>query len=100
MFTAAPIPYNGGIALGGGFPANSYEQNQYYVFTGTRRHVTVSATSADDVAVQVFRRGEKLGSADATTSGTESFTFSSQSGQVYVVVLTGFGATAATTTSR
>lgn len=94
MYTDAPLPYSGTIALGGGNSPNSWEQNQYYVFTGRGGSVSVSATSAEDVAIQLYKRGERLASADMNTSGTENFTFSSQSGQVYVVVLTGFGASA------
>ena len=56
--------------------------------------VSVSATCTQDVAIAVYKRGAKLASADANLSGTESFTFSAQSGQVYVVVLTGYGAIA------
>ena len=94
MYTDAALPYSATMALGGGNPANSWEQNQYYVFTGTGQTVTVSATSPEDVAVTAFRKGVKVGAADANTSGTESFTFSSQQGVTYVMVLTGFGATA------
>ena len=93
MYTAAPLPYSGMIALGGGNSPNSWEQNQYYVFTGNGSTVAASASSTQDVAITVYRRGAKLAQADANTSGTENVSFSSQSGVVYVLVLTGFGAT-------
>jgi len=94
MYTDAPLPFSGNIGLGGGNSPNSWEQNQYYVFTGTGGTVTVSATSTQDVSIAAYRRGAKLGAADMNLTGTERFTFSSQAGQVYVVVLTGYGATA------
>ncbi len=92
MFTnAASLPFTGSIALGGGNPPNSWQQNQYYVFTGTGGRVTVSATSSQDVAIVAYLRGVEAGFADSNTSGTESFNFVTQSGAKYVVVLTGFG---------
>jgi hypothetical protein len=91
MFTPAPIPFNGSIGLGGGFPSNSYQQNQYYVFTGTGRNVVVTANSAQDVWIAAFRKGAYVNWADATTSGTETFSFASTAGTTYVVVLQGYG---------
>lgn len=91
MYTDAPLPYSAVMALGGGNSPNSWEQNQYYVVNGNGQTITVSATSTEDVAIAVYRRGMKLGSADANLTGTETFNFSSQSGSVYVMVLTGFG---------
>ncbi len=91
MFTDAPLPYTGSIALGGGNPPNSWQQNQYYVFTGNGSRVTLRASAAQDVAISAYQRGVVVGSADATTSGAETFSFTSQAGATYVVVLTGFG---------
>lgn len=91
MFTLANAPYNGGIGLLGGFPDNSYQQNQYFVFTGTGRNVNVSATSTQDVAIHLYRRGAYLGSKDQVVSGTEAFTTPTTNGTIYVVVLQGFG---------
>ena len=90
MFVPAPIPFNGSIGLGGGFPSNSYQQNQYYVFTGTGRSVIVTANSTQDVSIEAFRRGAPVGGADATTTGTETFRFTSTAGVTYVVVLVGY----------
>ncbi len=92
MYTTATPPYSGMIALGGGNSPNSWEQNQYYVITGTGGTLTASATSTEDVAIAVYRRGMKLGESDMTLTGTESVNFSTQSGVIYVMVLTGFGA--------
>ena len=93
MYTDAPLPFSGTIALGGGNSPNSWEQNQYYVFTGNGQTVTVTADSTQDVAISAYRKGARQGAADANTSGTETFSFSTQQGAVYVMVLTGFGAT-------
>ena len=93
MYTDATLPYAATIALGGGNSPNSWEQNQYYIVNGNGSTVAVSATCTQDVAIAVYRKGTKLAAADANTSGTESLTFSSQAGTVYVMVLTGYGAT-------
>lgn len=86
------VPGSASILLGGGFPANSWQQNQYYVFTGNGARITVSANSAQDVGIAGYRRGVSIGFADQYTTGTESFSFQSQNGARYVVVLTGYGA--------
>ncbi len=91
MFTPAPIPFTGSIGLGGGFPSNSYQQNQYYVFTGTGRTVIVRSNSTQDVWIAAFRRGAYAGWADATTTGVETISFPTISGATYVVVLQGYG---------
>ena len=92
MFTeASSLPFADSIGLGGGNPSNSYQQNQYYVFTGTGRNVIVTANSAQDVWIAAFRRGAYANWADNTSSGTETFTFASQAGAIYVLVLQGYG---------
>lgn len=96
MFTTAPgLPYTGYVDLGGGYPANSWQQNQYYVFTGTGGTVTINANSAEDVAIAAYRQGQLVGSADATLRGNESFSLSTQTGVPYIVVVTGFGTVSA-----
>jgi hypothetical protein len=90
---ATALPFTGSVPLGGGFAPNTYQQNQYYVFKGTGGTITVSANSTEDVAIAAYRQGRAVGSSDATTSGTERFTFASQANVIYVLVLTGFGAT-------
>lgn len=96
MFTTAPgLPYTGHIDLGGGYPANSWQQNQYYVFTGTGGTVTISASSTEDVAIAAYRQGRRVGGADATLRGSESFSLSTHAGVPYVVVVTGFGTVSA-----
>ena len=95
MYTdATALPFNGNIQLGGGNLPNTWQQNQYYVFNGTGGRITCAASSAEDVAIVGYLRGQRVGLADATTSGSETFSFNSQAGAVYVLVLTGFGATA------
>lgn len=84
------LPYNTTGTLMSGAAHNRQTQNRYYVFTGTGRTVTVTASSNDDVAIQALLNGTTKGEADATVTGTESFSFASETGKVYVVVLTGF----------
>lgn len=95
MYTnATALPFSGNIQLGGGNLPNTWQQNQYYVFTGNGARITCAASSSEDVAIVGYRRGQEVGAADATTAGTESFSFNSQAGAIYVLVLTGFGANA------
>ncbi|MBN1207889.1 MAG: hypothetical protein JXB05_23700 [Myxococcaceae bacterium] len=85
------LPFSGTISLGGGFDYNKWEQNQYYVFTGTGGTMTLTASNADhDVGIAAYRQGQMVGSADKLLKGTETFTFSSQADTKYILVLTGF----------
>ena len=93
MYASVSVPGSANISLGGGFLPNTWQQNQYYVIQGNGSQVTVSANSAQDVALIGYRAGNRFAVADDTTSGTEHFSFQSQSGAIYVVVLTGFGMT-------
>lgn len=93
MFTAAAIPYSGSIGLGGGFPSNSYQQNQYYVFTGTGRTVNITASASQDMWIAAFRRGAYVDWADSTTTGSENLSFATTNGATYVLALQGYGQT-------
>ncbi|UFS71257.1 hypothetical protein LPW11_03470 [Geomonas sp. RF6] len=75
--------------LGGGH-YNEWDQRQYFVFVGNGRTITVSAASAQDVALDVYQGGNPLASADAVSSGTETVQVATESGKKYVVVLTGY----------
>lgn len=94
MYTdATSLPYTGTIALGGGNLPNTWQQNQYYVFAGTGGALTLTASSTEDVAIAVYQRGKKVGSADKTTSGPETISLASTVNVAYVMVLTGYGMT-------
>ncbi|MFE8597982.1 hypothetical protein [Archangium violaceum] len=88
---ARTLPYSNNIAFEGGYEYNTWQQNQYYVFTGNGSRVTVSASSpADDVGITVYQRGKVVGQADETLVGTETLSLTTQQNSKYVVVLTGF----------
>ncbi len=95
MYTdVTSFPSTKSILLGGGNPFNSWQQNQYYVFTGNGAQVTVSATSAAyDVGIEVFQAGTSLATADKYLSGTETLTLATEANKKYVVVLTGYKST-------
>jgi hypothetical protein len=94
MYTTVPsYPFNTSIGLGGGFESNTWHQNQYYVFTGTGARVTISASSASDVGITAYRRGQRVGGADNNLSGTETFSFTTVPDARYILVLTGFETT-------
>lgn len=95
MYTSVSVPGTSAVLLTGGFESNKWQQNQYYVFTGSGGPVTVSATSTEDVGVAVYQAGTLVGAADANTSGTESVQISTTSGKTYVVNLVGFSPTSA-----
>ena len=85
------LPFNGTIALGGGYPPNSWEQNQYYVFTGNGpERDRDGELRAGHVDRGVPARGVRgLGGQHHDRHGT--FTFPSQAGAVYVLVVQGYG---------
>ncbi|MFL5347034.1 MAG: hypothetical protein ACJ8AT_19795 [Hyalangium sp.] len=92
MYTdVTSFPYStSGFTFGGGFEYNTWEQNQYFVFTGNGSSITVTANSNSDVAIGAYLKGVLVRQSDNNTSGTESFTFTSQPNAKYVLVLTGF----------
>lgn len=87
-------PFSTTVSLVGGDDANKQAQNRYYVFSGTGRNMSFSATSTQDVGIAAYQQGRLAGSADANLSGTESFNFTSQTDAPYVLVVTGFKQTA------
>ncbi|NVJ03848.1 hypothetical protein HUW63_01125 [Myxococcus sp. AM001] len=96
IYTDVPgIPYTTEVPLVGGLDYNKREQNQYYVFTGTGRQMTLSASHAtQDVGIEVFGQGGSLANADITLTGTETIRIPTQADARYVVVVFGFKETA------
>jgi hypothetical protein len=92
MYTdAAALPFtSSGLALGGGNPENTYQQNQYFVFQSPGGSRRVTSTSGQDVDLAVYQAGVLKGRA-ATASGNETLDVATTAGLTYVVVLTGFG---------
>lgn len=88
----AAFPFNQSVTLNGRDEYNFASQNKYWVVTGNGARVTVTGTSAQDVAVGAYRSGVEVGYADADVSGAETFSFNSVAGSTYVVNLTGYGA--------
>lgn len=84
-------PLNQSVTLDGREAYNFASQNKYWVLTGTGARITVTADSAEDVAIGAYRRGVEVGSADDVLSGPETFSFNSTSGTVYIITLTGYG---------
>lgn len=96
MYTdALSLPFSDRVPLGGGFEYNTWQQNQYYVFTGNGARMTISASApAYDVFFRVYQRGKVVGEVDATSTGTETLSLTTQRNTKYVVVLTGLKETA------
>jgi hypothetical protein len=46
----------------------------------------------EDVGIEIYKRGELVGSADESFQGTESVSIPSTSGTQYVLVVTGYSA--------
>ncbi|GHG96804.1 hypothetical protein [Comamonas sp. JC664] len=87
------IPFNTTVTLRGGVDYNKRPQNQYFVFQGTGQSMTFTATHSEDVGIEVYHRGEVVGSADRYLSGTETFTIPTRADEPYVLVLVGFSET-------
>ncbi|NOJ78821.1 hypothetical protein [Myxococcus xanthus] len=92
IYTHVPgIPYTTEVPLVGGLDYNKREQNQYYVFTGTGRNMTLSASHAsEDVGIEVFGQGRSLAESDINYTGTETVSIATQADARYVVVVYGF----------
>ncbi|GEL72080.1 hypothetical protein [Myxococcus virescens] len=92
IYTHVPgIPYTTEVPLVGGRDYNKREQNQYYVFTGTGRNMTLSASHAEqDVGIEVFGQGRRLAQSDIDYTGTETVSIPTQADTQYVVVVFGF----------
>jgi len=94
MYVDVPsLPAATTVALGGGVESNKWEQNQYFVVTGSGTQVSVSATSTEDVGLVVYKAGQKVTVADRTTSGPETVSFPTVAGGKYVISLVGFATT-------
>jgi hypothetical protein len=94
MYVDVPAPsstaYQVTATLDGRYRWNERPQNRYYVFTATGSHATVVSSSASDVDLYALRAGAVLAAAEST-SGNERVAFATVPGEVYVVVLTGWG---------
>lgn len=88
--TADPIEFT----FDGRFDFNKWQQNQYFVVTGTGGTVTVTATSARNVDVRAYRVGVIVAADESVaTPSNESITFDTELNQPYVVTVTGNAAT-------
>ncbi|MFY0568145.1 hypothetical protein ACN28E_30525 [Archangium lansingense] len=84
------LPYSTTGTLDGDYEYNKRAQNQYFVFTGNGSQVTISANSAYDVGIELYKQGQVVGYADERITGTESFSVTTQTNALYVLVLTGY----------
>lgn len=90
MYQRVTLPSSSDTTLDGTFAWNEQPQNRYYVFTGSGAQATVTTSSTQDVDLEAYRSGELLAFA-WSASGTETITFDTVPGEIYVVVLTGWG---------
>ena len=90
MFRDVAVPSSFTESLDGSYRWNERPQNQYYVFTAAGTHVTVTSSSTLDVDLYGVHVGTILAAAEST-SGNETIGFDTTPGEVYVVVLTGWG---------
>lgn len=86
------FPLNQTVSLNGREEYNFASQNKYWVVTGNGARITVSSTTQEDVEIEAYRQGVQVGYADAELAGTETFSFNSINGTVYIITLTGYGA--------
>ncbi len=97
MYTDVPAPsstpYATTATFDGQYLPNERAQNQYYVFTATGTHATVTASSSYDVDLYAYASGTLLASDEQSysQSPTADIAFSTTPGTTYVVVLTGNG---------
>jgi hypothetical protein len=93
MYLNVPsFPNTSMVQFNGREAYNFASQNKYWIVTGNGARITASATSAQDVDIGAYRQGVQVGYSDNNTSGTESFSFNSTAGTVYVIAVGGYGA--------
>ena len=85
---ATALPFSHTVQLGGGNPYNSWQQNEYYVFTGTGGTMRLNVTSSYPFYISLYANGSKLGEIDGS-SGTVDYADTTVSGTTYVAVVTG-----------
>jgi hypothetical protein len=90
MFKAVDVPYTDSFTLDGRYDPNMQQQNRYLVFTATGASATVTSSSAYDVDLFAYSSGVLL-DIGAGLDGNETLSFATTPGQVYVVVLNGWG---------
>ncbi len=88
---AAPsaTPYGLTATLNGQYQYNERPENQYYVFTATGARAQVTASAAYDVDLYALEAGSVRAAAESSAS-SETITFATTPGHVYVVILTGY----------
>lgn len=87
-------PYSIATSLDGGYRWNERPQNQYFFFTATGTHATVTATSSYDVDLYAADSGRLLASDDRpfiATPPQAEISFATVPEHVYVVILAGWG---------
>jgi hypothetical protein len=90
LYAEVPVPGSRSFTLDGRFDWNMQQQNRYLRFTATGASVTVSASSAYDVDLEAYREGVLLAS-DWSTGTTPILHFATTPGEVYLVLLNGWG---------
>ncbi|MGZ6124192.1 MAG: PKD domain-containing protein, partial [Myxococcales bacterium] len=80
---------------------NDLSQNRYFRFTGNGapHTVSISTGSANDVDVVVFQKGAVQAFANGPTGTETTGSFNAANGVEYIIVVTGFGASASYTTT-
>lgn len=85
---ANALPFSHTIQFGGGNAYNSWQQNEYYVFTGTGGTMRLNVTSSFPFSIALYANGAKLGELDGS-NGTVDYADTTTNGATYVAVVTG-----------
>ncbi len=90
---AAPsmVPFPVTATLDGTSAWNQASQNHYYVFTATGTTATVSSACPYDVDLYGMHVGQIPTAVAESTSGYETIRFATTPGEIYVVIVTGWG---------
>jgi hypothetical protein len=91
MYRNVSVPSAGNaFTLDGRFDPNMQQQNRYLVFAATGSSATVTSASAQDVDLEAYHQGVLL-DYDWSNDGYETLNFATTPGDVYVIVLNGWG---------
>lgn len=87
------------VTLTGGLDYALLGQNRFVRIAGTGSTVKVTSTSANDVDLYVYLRGNEITNA-SSASGNETVSFSTKQGEEYVVNIQGYGELAGPYTAK
>jgi hypothetical protein len=91
MYRSVAVPSGSqSFTLDGRFYPNTQQQNRYLSFAATGSSVTVTGSASYDIDLYAYHQGVEL-DGDWGTNSTPYLNFATTPGEIYVVLLNGWG---------